>query len=115
MIRFAVLVLLGAFVLTRAGPACASMLSPSAMLLESAKASAPSSCHEAPHGKPAKGQGQDDGGWTACVTGCVAATADAAIGSLSPATLETLVLALVQGLDGLEGGPAPPPPRGLVV
>ena len=54
MIRFAMLVLLGAFVLTRAGPACASMLSPSAMLVEDAKVSAASSCHEAPHGAPAE-------------------------------------------------------------
>lgn len=115
MIRFAMLVLLGAFVLTRAGPACASMLSPSAMLVEDAKASTASSCHEAPHGKPAKGLGQNDGERTACVTGCVAATAAAAIRSPSPAAPETVVLAVEQRLAGLEGGPAPPPPRGLIV
>lgn len=109
------LVLLGAIVLTRAGPACASMLSPSAMLFEDAKASAASSCHEVPHGEPAKGQGQDDGEWTACMAGCVATTAAAAIGSLSPATPETVVLAVEQRLEGLEGGPAPPPPRELIV
>jgi hypothetical protein len=103
MIRFAMLVLLGAFVLTRAGPACASMLSPSAMLVEDAKVSAASSCHEAPHGAPAGDKERNDGERTACATGCVAAPAAAAIGSPPAATPGTVTLALVQGLDGLEG------------
>jgi hypothetical protein len=109
------LVLLSAFVLTRAGPACASMLSPSTMPVEDAKASAANSCHEAPHGAPAKDKGRNDGERTACVTGCAAAPAAEAIGFLPAATPGTVTLPLVQGLDGLEGGPAPPPPRGLVV
>lgn len=115
MIKFAMLVLLSAFILTRAGPACASMLSSSAMSVEDAKASVVSSCHEAAHGAPAKNKGRNDGERTACATGCVAAPAAAAIGSLPAATPETVTLALVQRLDGLEGGPTPPPPRGPVV
>lgn len=109
------LVVLSAFVLTRAGPVCASMLSPSAMLAEDTKASAASSCQEGPHGAPAKDKERNVGERTACATGCVVAPAAAAIGSPPAATPETVTLALMHGLNGLEGGPAPPPPRGLVV